>query len=236
MQIKSQRLDVLSPLNIGVESCRFERSSLPPATISHQPFNTQWACPHGCPPTMMTSSNENIFHVTGPLCGEFTGDRWIPLTKASDRALMFSLDWINDWLNNREADNLRRHRNSTSYRNTILSCFYLSVNSASANSAASFSIVFLAGTTKSTSWCRVFTVSTFQRSWWRHQMETFPRSWPFVWRIHRSPVNSPHKGLWRGALLFSLICAWIDGWTNNRDAGDLRRHRAHYDVTVMFYD
>ena len=171
-----------------------------------------------------------------PLCGEFTGDRWIPLTKASDRALMFSLDWINDWLNNREAGNLRRHRNSTSYRNTILSCFYLSVNSASANSAASFSIVFLAGTTKSMSWCRVFTVSTFQRSWWRHQMETFPRSWPFVWRIHRSPVNSPHKGLWRGALLFSLICAWIDGWTNNRDAGDLRRHRAHYDVTVMFYD
>ena len=33
---------------------------------------------------MMTSSNGNIFHVTGPLCGEFTGHRWIPLTKASD--------------------------------------------------------------------------------------------------------------------------------------------------------
>ena len=36
---------------------------------------------------MMTSSNGNIFHVTGPLCGEFTGDRWIPLTKASDAEL-----------------------------------------------------------------------------------------------------------------------------------------------------
>ena len=35
--------------------------------------------------------------------------------------------------------------------------------------------------------------------------------------------------------MFSLICAWINGWVNNREAGDLRRHRAHYDVTVMKY-
>ena len=35
----------------------------------------------------MTSSNGNIFRVTGPLCGEFTGDLWIPLTKASDAEL-----------------------------------------------------------------------------------------------------------------------------------------------------
>ena len=60
-----------------------------------------------------------------------------------------------------------------------------------------------------------------------------PRYWPFVRGIHRSPVNSPHKGQWRGALIFSLICAWINGWLNNREAGDLRRHRAHYDVIVM---
>ena len=52
--------------------------------------------------------------------------------------------------------------------------------------------------------------------------------------IHRSPVNSSHKGQWRGALMLSLICAWIKGWVNNREAGDLRRHRAHYDVIVMF--
>ena len=57
--------------------------------------------------------------------------------------------------------------------------------------------------------------------------------WPFVRKIHRSPVNSPHKGQWRGALVFSLICAWINGWVNNRKAGDLRRHRAHFDDTVM---
>ena len=70
--------------------------------------------------TMMTSSNGSIFHVTGPLCGEFTGHWWIP-----------------------------------------------------------------------------------------------------------------HTGQWRGALMFSLICAWINGWVNNREAGDLRCYRAHYDVIVM---
>ena len=51
--------------------------------------------------------------------------------------------------------------------------------------------------------------------------------------IHRSPVNSLHKGQWRGAFMFSLICAWINGWVNNRKASDLRRHHAHYDVIVM---
>ena len=45
--------------------------------------------------------------------------------------------------------------------------------------------------------------------------------------------HSPHKSQWRGALMFCLICARINGWVNNREAGDLRRHRAHYDVTVM---
>ena len=61
----------------------------------------------------------------------------------------------------------------------------------------------------------------------------FPRYWSIVLGIHRSPVNSPHKGKWRGALMFFLICAWINVWVNNDEAGDLRRHRAHYDVTLM---
>ena len=64
---------------------------------------------------------------------------------------------------------------------------------------------------------------------WKH----FPRYWPFVRGIHRSPVNSPHKGQWRGALMFSLMCARINSWVNNREAGDLRRYRHHYDVIVM---
>ena len=95
-------------------------------------------------PGMMTSSNGNIFRVTGPLCGEFTGDRWIPRTKASGAE----------------------------------------------------------------------------------------RYWPYARGIHRWRVNSPHKGQWRGALMFSLICAWINGWVSNREAGDLRRHRAHYDAII----
>ena len=61
----------------------------------------------------------------------------------------------------------------------------------------------------------------------------FPRYWPFVRGIHRSPVNSPHKGQWRGTLMFSLTYAWIRGWVNYREAGDLRRHQAHYDLIVM---
>ena len=64
---------------------------------------------------------------------------------------------------------------------------------------------------------------------WKH----FPRYWAFVWGIHRSSVNFLHKGQWRGALMFSWIYAWIYGWVNNREAGDLRRHRTHYDVIVM---
>ena len=55
---------------------------------------------------------------------------------------------------------------------------------------------------------------------WKH----FPPYWPFVRGIHRQ---------WRGALMFYLICAWINDWVNNCKAGDLRRHRGHYDVTVM---
>ena len=50
-----------------------------------------------------------------------------------------------------------------------------------------------------------------------------------------SPVTGefPHKGQWRGALMFSLICAWINDWVNNREAADLRRHCTHYDITVF---
>ena len=49
---------------------------------------------------------------------------------------------------------------------------------------------------------------------WKH----FPRYWPFVRGIHRSPVNSPHKGQWCGALMFSLIYAWINDWVNNKQS------------------
>ena len=78
--------------------------------------------------------------------------------------------------------------------------------------------------------------------WWVHddviKWKHFPCYWPFVRGIRRSPVNPPHNCQWRGALMISLIRAWINGSVNNREAaaGDLRRHCVHYDVTVMNRD
>ena len=65
-------------------------------------------------------------------------------------------------------------------------------------------------------------------------METFSALLAFC--AGNSPVTGEfpaHKGQWRGVLMFSVICSWINDWVNTREAGDLRRHRAHYDVRVM---
>ena len=91
------------------------------------------------------------------------------------------------------------------------------------------------------------TVSTCSESLKRHHHQQFapihddvikwirfPRNWPYVRGIHRSPVNSPHKGQWRGALMPYFICAWWNDWINNRHVGDLRCHRAHHAVILMF--
>ena len=67
---------------------------------------------------------------------------------------------------------------------------------------------------------------------WKHS----PRYWPFLLGMHRSPVNSPHKGQCHGALMFLWSAPWINGWVNNREAGDLRRHRAYYDVIAIRWD
>ena len=67
---------------------------------------------------------------------------------------------------------------------------------------------------------------------WKH----FPRYWPFVRRIHQSPVNSLPNGQWRGTLMFSFIYAWISRWINTRDTGNLIHHRAHYGDTVISID
>ena len=69
------------------------------------------------------------------------------------------------------------------------------------------------------------------RTWWSYQMETFSALVALC--EGNPPVDSPHKDQWRGVMMFSLICAWRNGWANNRDADDLRRRRAHYDVTIM---
>ena len=71
-------------------------------------------CPTRSSTRMMTSLDGNIFRVTGHLCGEFIGHRWIPHKGQWRGALMFSLICarINGWVNNREAGDLRRHQDS----------------------------------------------------------------------------------------------------------------------------
>ena len=64
---------------------------------------------------------------------------------------------------------------------------------------------------------------------WKH----FPRNWPFVRGIHRSRWIPRTKASDAELLMFSLICVWINDWVNNREAGDVRRYRGHYDVIVM---
>ena len=73
----------------------------------------------------------------------------------------------------------------------------------------------------------------FWTPWWRHQMETFYAILALC--AGNSPVTGefPTQSQWRGALMFSFICAWLSDWVNNREAGDLRRQWPHYDVTVM---
>ena len=89
-------------------------------------------------------------------------------------------------------------------------------------------------------WENGTTVTSFRchnvHVWTKHddviKWKQFPRNWPFVRGIHRWPVNSPHKGQWRGALMVFFDDAWTHDWANNRDTGDLRRHHTHYDVTL----
>ena len=71
--------------------------------------------------------------------------------------------------------------------------------------------------------------------WFKHDDVLKWKQFPHYWLLAICVGNSPssHKGQWRGTLMFSLICVWINGWANNREAGDLRRYHAHYDIIVM---
>ena len=198
----------------------------------------------------MKSSNENIFRVTGlcegnpPFTSGFPSQRPVTwsfgvffdvrlnkrLSKQS-RCWWFETPWRSFW-----------HHGNVHPRFWItLSCppkWYRNIGSAE--------------TWKKT--CPFFSVSTVSSDGYHKHCNTwpnavrqqvinchndvikwkyFPRYYPFVRGIHRWPVNSPHKGQWGGALVCSSICDWTNDWANNRDVGDLRRHCAHYDVTVM---
>ena len=67
-------------------------------------------------------------------------------------------------------------------------------------------------------------------------METFPALLALCAGNSLVTGEFPHKGQWLGTLMFSLICVWINGWVNNCEAGDLRRHRAHYYINVNVVD
>ena len=71
-------------------------------------------------------------------------------------------------------------------------------------------------------------------AWWCHQMETFSALLAFC--VGNSPVTGEfpsQRPVTQSLNVFFYICAWINVWVNNREAGDLRRHRSHYDVIVM---
>ena len=154
-------------------------------------------------------------------------------------ALMFSLIrvWINRWVNNGEGGDLRRYRAhydvivmSTDYRGGIpfsqIIATHLKIRVPQISSfGARSSKTLLNGRI-----CSTVDPAHDDVIKWKH----FPRYWPFMRGIHWSPVNSPHKERPETRSYdISLICTWRNGWVSNRDAGDLRRHRAHCDVTVM---
>ena len=168
------------------------------------------------------------FRVTD-LCGEFTGNRWFPFTKAGGAELRCFL-WSVPEKRLSKQSKLRwfetQSRSLWRHSNDKFECCSM-VASGRGNSRrpviSHHTVIWdLSARTR-----RHFNHDDVIK--WKH----FPRNWPFVRGIHRSPVNSPHKGQWHGALIFSLISTRINGWVNNGEAGDLRRHRAHYEVIVM---
>ena len=163
----------------------------------------------------MTSSNWNIFRVTGPLCGEFTGPGELPTQRPVTRSfdVFFHLR-----LNKRLSKQSRGWRFGTPSWSLWRQC----------NEYSAIYLFTLPCITHAEACCQP--ANGRLNSWWRHQMEPFTA---LLRVIQQSTLNSPHKGQWRGAFMFYLICAWINRWVNNREAGDLRRHRPHYDVTLM---
>ena len=129
---------------------------------------------------------------------------------------MFSLicAWINAWVNNREAGDLRRHH---AHDVIVMRLdFGLKI------------YIYIMGVR-----------CVFLDKLVVLQQNLAVLSWEIIPHMMTSsngsifPVNSPHKSQWRVPLMFSLICARINGRVNNGDSGDLRRYRAHYDVAVM---
>ena len=155
----------------------------------------------------MTSSNGNIFRVTGYLCGEFTGD----------------CVWINGWVSNREAGDLRLYR--ANYDVILMKNIFRVITT----SFGQWDPPYIA---KYTLWNTFITVLFFQ-SCQRIMMTSsngnlFHVTGP-LWG--ESPVTDgfPSKRAVTQSFMFSLMCDWTNGWANSLEAGDFSRH----DVFVM---
>ena len=145
----------------------------------------------------MTSPNGSIFRVTGPLCGDFTGHRLIPRTKASDAELwcfLWSALWRNGCENNREAGNLRGHR---SHYDVIVILGAHDCNECPSILVSTFSMMHygdvLMGAIASqiTGISIVYSIVFPCADQRKHKNSA---SLAFVRRIHQWPVNSHHKG------------------------------------------
>ena len=139
---------------------------------------------------------------------------------------MFSLicAWKNGWVNNRDAGDLRSHITLTM---TLLECWL--VTHLQLSPFNGWYHICIANTLDATETVRISPNGIMMTSW----METFSALLAICAENSSVPGEFPTQRQWRGALMFSLICVWINGWINNREAGDLRRHHAHYDVIVM---
>ena len=173
---------------------------------------------------MMTWSNGNIFRVTGRLCGEFTGPGEFPAQRPVTRSFDVFFDMCLNkrlskqpwgWWFETLSRPLWRHRNASAIEVTLKNYG---------------NIV----------WYQTIKLYTQQRANCLHIHDDVikwkKKSALVAFCARNAPVTGefPHKGQWRGALMFILICTWINGWVNNREAGDLRHNPAQYDVTVMF--
>ena len=118
---------------------------------------------------------------------------------------------------------------SSKVKSTIINTVKLYYNTAKGTPNVHYNDVTMSTMASQNTSLTIVYSTAYSRCRWKH----FPRNWPFLRGIHRSSVNSPHKGQWRGALMFSLICVWINDRVNNHEADDLSRHRAHYYVIVM---
>ena len=145
----------------------------------------------------MTSSNGNIFRVTGfcagnsPVTGEFPSQR--PVTRSFEVFFDLRLEQ-NGWVNNRGAGDLRRHG---AHYDVIVMFKYAGASTIML--LRSRTCLLIAAGVISITCVLLYHDDVIK---WKH----FPRYWSFLRGIHRSPVNSPHKGQWRGAMMLPLIC------------------------------